>query len=166
MAKTRKRVEADGGLVIGWVEWAALPDLGVPRVKAKIDTGARTSALHVLGILKVGEVPPHTVGGPPRPLVELKIPSLTRVRKPSYVTARAVIQEFVTIRDSGGHPENRPVIETTLAVGPLLARVRISLTDRGDMMYPMLIGRTALGARLLVDPHQRYRLTERKRPRR
>ena len=150
-----------GGSVttIGWVEWASLPDLGVARLAAKVDTGARTSALHVLGMLKVGELPPAVPGGQPRAVVELKIPSATRSRKQVVVTAQAVIEELVVIRDSGGHPERRPVIVTSLVLGPLHAKIRVSLTDRGDMAYPMLIGRTALGSKLLVDPHTRFRAT-------
>ena len=145
-------------LVIGWAEWVSLPDLGVARMKAKVDTGARTSALHVVGARKVGTEAPAQFGGTPRPVLEFRIPAGSHP-----VTARAVVTEFVTVKDSGGHPERRPVIETTIVLGELSARVRVSLTDRGDMMYPMLLGRTALGARVHIDPGQRYRLTSHKR---
>jgi hypothetical protein len=148
----------DEKLVIGWAEWVSLPDLGVGRIKAKVDTGARTSALHVVGARKVGTEAPAVFGGPPRPVLEFRIPAGSQP-----VTARAVVSEFVTIKDSGGHPEKRPVIETTIVLGALSAKVRVSLTDRGDMMYPMLLGRTALGTHVHIDPGQRYRLTSRKR---
>ena len=73
-----------------------------------------------------------------------------------------MIEEFVTIKDSGGHAEHRPVIETAMILGDQTHRVRISLTDRGDMRYPMLLGRTALGKRFHIDASQRYRLSKRK----
>lgn len=158
MAAGRKRAHEEP-LVIGWVEWASLPDLGVASLKAKVDTGARTSALHVLGMMKVGEAPPHAAGAEPRVIVELKIPSATRGKRPKVATALATVIEFVNVRDSGGHAERRPVIETLLVVGSLQARVRVTLTDRGDMLHPMLIGRTALGSRMLIDPHHTFRLT-------
>lgn len=148
--------------VIGWAEWVELPDLGV-KLKAKVDTGARTSALHVVGILKIGDAPPLTPHGEPRSVVELKIPQGTRSRGTGFTTAEAVIEEFVNIKDSGGHAERRPVILTSMTLGHHTARIRVSLTDRGDMMYPMLLGRTALGARYHIDAGQRYRLTARKR---
>jgi hypothetical protein len=136
---------------IGWCEWVALPNLGVARLPAKIDTGARTSALHVRSMRHVGE---H--GG--KPLWELTLPS---GRRPSSGTAttRVTIEGHLMVRDSGGHAERRPWIETTILLGPIRRRVRVTLTNRGDMRFPMLIGRTALGDRFDVDAAARYLLT-------
>ena len=72
------------------------------------------------------------------------------------------VVEFASVRDSGGHAERRPVVETTLELGGMSRTVRISLTDRGDMLFPMLIGRTALGSELLVDPKARFRFGPRR----
>jgi hypothetical protein len=69
-----------------------------------------------------------------------------------------VVVEYVTVRDSGGHAERRPVIETTLVLGVLRKKVRVTLTDRGDMLFPMLVGRTAVGDHFLVDASGRHLL--------
>jgi hypothetical protein len=68
------------------------------------------------------------------------------------------VRDFVQIKDSSGRTERRPVIETTLRLGDLKRKVRVTLTDRGDMTYPMLIGRTALGAGIVIDPSRRHLL--------
>jgi len=143
--------------LVGWSEWVALPDLGVPRLKAKIDTGARTCALHVTAWRRVGE------DGRGRPLVEIEVPTGARARaRGGPVRARAAVVEMVTVRDSGGTAQRRPVIETTLAIGPVQRRVRVTLTDRGEMLFPMLIGRTGLGSDFLVDVGARYLLSKRR----
>jgi hypothetical protein len=158
---------------IGWSEWVGLPDLGVPRLKAKIDTGARTCALHVTALRRVGE------DARGRPIVEIEVPTGSRSRpqasrkppsasskvrrraSPEWVTARASVVEIVTVRDSGGKPTRRPVIETTLEIGPVRRRVRVTLTDRGEMLFPMLVGRTGLGGDFMVDVGARYLLGKR-----
>jgi hypothetical protein len=60
------------------------------------------------------------------------------------------------VRDTSGRTERRPVIETALALGPIKRRIAVTLTNRGDMLFPMLIGRTALGPGIVVDPARRY----------
>jgi predicted deacylase len=136
----------------GWVEHVTLPDLAIPRLKAKIDTGARTSALHVTRMRVV-----DTAGGPlRRPILEMTVPGGGRGRKPHRV--RAAVRGYVVVRDTSGRMERRPVIETALRLGPLKKRIAVTLTNRGDMLFPMLIGRTALGATIVVDPARRYLL--------
>ena len=133
---------------VGWVEYVALPGLGVERLKAKIDTGARTSALHVARMKTV-----DTAGGPHRrPILEITVPSGRRGKRPQAVRA------FAMVRDTSGRTERRPVIETALRLGPIERRIAVTLTNRGDMLFPMLIGRTALGAGVVVDPTRRYLL--------
>jgi hypothetical protein len=143
----------------GWLERVSLPDLGVGAVFAKIDTGARTSALHVISTRVVG-----TAAGPSRrPILELTLPAGGSSRR--RLVVRAPVKEFIDVRDTSGRQERRPVIETTLEIGPLRRRIRITLTDRGDMRCPMLVGRTALGAGLVVDPSARFLLgVERRTP--
>jgi predicted deacylase len=137
----------------GWVEHVTLPDLAIARLKAKIDTGARTSALHVTRMRAV-----DTAGGPHRrPILEITVPGGGRGGKPQQV--RAAVRGYVTVRDTSGRLERRPVIETALRLGPLRRRIAVTLTNRGDMLFPMLIGRTALGAGVVVDPARRYLLS-------
>jgi predicted deacylase len=146
---------AGSRIVVGWSEWVALPDLGVPRLKAKIDTGARTCALHVVAMRKVGE------DARGRTVLELQVPTGSRAGRGKVVTAQAKVVEIVTVRDSGGRPTRRPVIETTLAIGPVQRHVRVTLTDRGEMLFPMLVGRTGLGGDFVVDVGARYLLGRR-----
>jgi predicted deacylase len=141
----------DNKLRVGWVEHVSLPNLGISRLKAKIDTGARTSALHVASMRTV-----DTTGGPQRkPILEILVPA-GGPRGSRQLKVRATVREYVVVRDTSGRMERRPVIETALQLGPFKKRVLVTLTNRGDMLFPMLIGRTALGAGVTVDPSRRY----------
>jgi predicted deacylase len=153
---TEKAVKtAPGPLRIGWVERVSLPTLGVRRLRAKIDTGARTSALHVARMRAVG-----TTSGPQhRPILEVTLPGNSR-RGARPVAVRVPVREYLLVKDTSGRTERRPVIETTLRLGTLERRIRITLTNRGDMLFPMLIGRTALGPGVVVDPSRRLLLRE------
>ena len=148
-ARAQPAGEVDGKTHVGWVELVALPGLGVGRLKAKIDTGARTSALHVTRMRVV-----DTTGGPHRrPILEITVPG---GRRPTVV--RVTVRAYAMVRDTSGRIELRPVIETALKLGPLQRRITVTLTNRGDMLYPMLVGRTALGPGIVVDPARRYLL--------
>ncbi len=146
--------EAGPPLCIGWVEPVTLPSLGV-RLLAKIDTGARTSALHVARMKVVGTRP----GLHHRPILEVTIPRSPKRPKEARVV-RVRVRDYVQIKDTSGRTERRPVIETLLRLGPIERKIRVTLTDRGDMLFPMLIGRTALGAGVVVDPSRRRLLRE------
>jgi predicted deacylase len=147
-----KPAEIDGKTRIGWVEHVALPRLEIKRLKAKIDTGARTSALHVMRMRTI-----DTAGGPNRrPILEITVPGGRRGERPHVV--RATVRGFAMVRDTSGRTERRPVIETALRLGPFERRITLTLTDRGDMLFPMLVGRTALGPGVVVDPSRRYLL--------
>ena len=131
---------------VGWREWVALPDLDIPHIKAKIDTGALTSCLHASAI----EVRGDTVTFEVQPL--RKVPSVVL-----HCTAPVVDRRV--IRDSGGHEEERPVIRARLRLGPFDDLTDITLTDRARMLFPMLIGRRTLAAAgITVDPAQSYAL--------
>lgn len=121
---------------IGWREWAALPRLGLPAIKAKIDTGARTSALHAW------KIDPFTDGG--APWVRFHMHPLQR-RTDLSVACDAPVRDCRIVRDSGGHPERRYVIESTLALGGRDWPIEITLTDRDTMRFRMLLGRQAIG---------------------
>ena len=146
------RTDIDGKTRVGWVEYVALPRLEIGRLKAKIDTGARTSALHVIRMRTI-----DTSGGPHRrPILEITVPGGRRGERPHVV--RASVRGFAMVRDTSGRTERRPVIETALKLGPFERRITVTLTDRGDMLFPMLVGRTALGPAVVVDPSRRYLL--------
>lgn len=163
VAATRSRQppphEAAGGAVatplrLGWVERVTLPSLGI-RLLAKIDTGARTSALHVTRMKVVGT----TAGLHHRPILEVTVPhSSKRPHVPRVV--RVHVRDYIQVKATSGRTERRPVIETRLRLGPVERKIRVTLTDRGDMLFPMLIGRTALGAGVVVDPSRRRLLRD------
>lgn len=134
-------------VLIGWKEYLDLPELGIDRLKVKVDTGARTSALHVDRI----ETP--AAGDEDRRLILHFHDGNDAPR-----TARAHLLEEVRVTDSGGHREVRPVIETTLRLGPVEKRIRLTLTDRSGMLFPMLLGRKALEGDFVVDVGRKYLL--------
>lgn len=138
---------------IGWREWVGLPELGIPRIKAKIDTGARTSALHAFEVL------PFSREG--ALWVQFRMHPLQRDASHERMCEAAVVDERV-VRDSGGHAEQRYVIETRVCLGADCWPVEVTLTSRDDMLFRMLIGRTAIRGRYLVDASRSY-LTRKRR---
>lgn len=132
--------------IIGWREWLALPQLGVTAIKAKIDSGARSSALHVVWQERF-----HKRGQPwVRFTVESDGPG-----SPSVESEAAVVDER-NVTDSGGHTTKRPFIRTRVRLGAEIWPIEINLTDRRHMLFPMLLGRTAMIGRYLVDPARSF----------
>jgi hypothetical protein len=135
-------------IVIGWREWLTLPDLAIPAIKAKIDTGARTSSLHV------DSLETHERGG--RTWLHFTVAATGRKHaQPVACVAPAVARRAVT--DSGGHTTQRWFIHTSIELAGQRFEAEINLTDRRNMLFPMLLGRLALGQRFLVDPAASYR---------
>jgi hypothetical protein len=133
--------------VIGWREWVALPGLGVERIKAKIDTGARTSALHAFEIEVSEKNGQDWVRFTVHPYQE----DDTEIQ-----TCTCPVQDIRVITNSGGSRERRIVIETQLTVGTLSWPIEMTLTNRDEMGFRMLLGRTAIKGRLLVDPGRSF----------
>lgn len=140
---------AAGGDIIflGWKEWVALPDLGIPAIKAKVDTGAKTSALHTFQLEVVEEDGRQQVVFGIHPLQH---------RTDLQIICRADLIDRRVVRDSGGHREERLVIETRLVVGDYSKNIEITLTNREDMLFRMLLGRSALEPRHAVRPRRSY----------
>lgn len=139
--------QSDKLLTFGWREWVSLPELGISRIKAKIDTGARTSALHAF------EVRPYTENG--RERVEFRMHPLQK-DKNTTITCTADVVDKRKVTDSGGHTEERFVIRTELKIGKYHWPIEATLTARDDMLFRMLIGRTALKGRAQVNPARSY----------
>lgn len=133
--------------IIGWREWLALPQIGIPAVKAKIDTGARTSSLHTFHLEE------FSAGG--RRMIRFGIHPLQK-RKDIELFCEAPVIDRRRVKDSGGHVEKRYVIRTSAVMGGLHWPIDITLTNRDTMLFRMLLGRTALAKRFLLDPARSY----------
>lgn len=133
--------------VIGWREWIALPDLGVPRIKAKVDTGARSSALHAFAVERFRR------GG--KSMVRFQVHPIQRNDR-DVVSAEAEMLEERNVRDSGGHLERRPVIRTIVRLPGREWKIEVTLTNRDEMGFRMLLGREALTRRFVIDPARSF----------
>lgn len=133
-------------LTIGWREWLALPELQIPAIKAKIDTGARTSALHAFF------VEPFKKDG--IQMVRFGVHPLQK-RLDLEIVCEAPVKDYRSVSDSGGHREMRYVIETDICFGDRTLRAELTLTNRDNMRFRMLLGRTAM-AEMSVLPDKSY----------
>jgi hypothetical protein len=133
-------------LVVGWREWVALPDFGA-QVKAKIDTGARSSAIHAWAI--------ETFRRGGKRYVRFELHPLQRNNDVRIACTAEVLGERA-VRSSNGHAERRFVIRTMLALGEDTWPIEITLAQRDEMGFRMLIGRTAIRRHAVVDPARSY----------
>ena len=131
-------------LIIGVTEYFDIPEWRILRLRAKIDTGARSSALHVENIRELA-------AGRVRFDVRL-----SRNQSERRVTVEAPVQRRGRVRASNGEVETRIFVAVRLRIGPVEREVELSLVDRGRMIFRMLIGRRALAHAFLVDPSRRY----------
>ena len=141
-------------MVIGWREWVGFPDLGIPQIKAKVDTGARTSCLHAF------LVQPFERDG--APWIRFDIHPNQRSNT-EVLSCEAPVLEQRLVRDSGGHEELRYVIETTVSIGERMHTVEVTLTDRDSMKFRVLLGRTAMAGQYIVNPDRSYLKGKKKR---
>ena len=134
-------------IMIGWREWVALPALGIPAIKAKVDTGARTCALHVDAQWRFTEAGAPWVGF-----------RLTASDAGGAVTeAAAPLLDEREVTDSGGHRTSRAFLRTRLSLAGIEREVEVNLADRRGMRFPMLLGRTAITAfAFTVDPARSF----------
>jgi len=132
--------------VIGWREWISLPELGIGALKVKVDTGARTSALHAFEVKTFEEEGLRKVRFGIHPLQK---------RKDIEVFCVADVLDERVVSDSGGHREKRIVIKTPVQMGGQCRDVEFTLTDRDTMIFRALLGRTAMDD-IVVDPARSY----------
>ena len=137
-----------GRYILGWEEWISLPELGLPAIKAKVDTGARTSALHAHFV--------KPVWSKGVAMVRFGVHPIPRRDDVEIVcTARVIDRRDVT--SSNGERENRYVIETPVRIGDREWPIEVTLTNRNSMAYRMLLGRQAISEDVLVDPASSFR---------
>jgi hypothetical protein len=138
--------------ILGWKEDAALPEWGVDRLRVKLDTGARTSAIHVSAMDEIGK---HEQDGRVLPLARLEIP-LSRLNPDRMVVVETPVIGYRSVRDTGAKAELRPVVRTRLRCGPLDHDIEVTVTDRTGMIFRMILGRQALDGHAVVDPSRGY----------
>lgn len=129
--------------VIGWREWLVLPELGIAAIKAKVDTGARSSALHAFDL--------QTFERDGQPMIRFKVHPLQRSAAET-VTAEAPLLDLRTVRSSGGHVSVRAVILTEVELLGKRWPIELTLANRDVMGFRMLLGRQAVRRRFVVDP--------------
>lgn len=137
--------------IIGWRELVQLPDLGVTNLRAKMDTGARTSALHVANIAPFVEDDGSD-------WVRFEIDHSAVGGASGTGRCKALLAGIRTVKSSNGGIERRPVIRTRVRIGDIEQLAEVTLTDRKDLLHPMLVGRTALRKRFLIDSGRSFLL--------
>lgn len=136
---------------IGWREWLALPDLGLTRIKAKIDTGARTSALHAVALRPFKENHRERISFDIHPIQH---------NRDIVTTCVADVVDRRMVMDSGGHREERYVIYTPILLGGQIWPIEITLTERDTMLFRMLLGRSAIRKRFIVNPAKSFMMRQ------
>jgi hypothetical protein len=139
--------ETESIVMLGWREWVGLPGLGIRQIKTKVDTGARTSTLHAF------EIQEFEANGKKR--VRFKIHPIQRDND-TVIECEADVVDQRVVSDSGGHREKRWVIHTDVVIGKHTWPAEITLTARDDMLFRMLVGRTAMKNKARVDPARSY----------
>ena len=133
-------------VVLGWREWLALPELGIVAIRAKVDTGARSSSLHVDKQWRFVE------GGAPWAGFRIS----TGIVDGTPIEAQAPVHDERPVTDSGGNASVRVFLRTPLRVAGVERMVEVNLTDRRGMLFPMLLGRTALARAFVIDPARSF----------
>lgn len=132
---------------VGWREWVVMPDLTMTPVKAKVDTGAKTSAIHAFFVEEFSRDDGIWV--------RFGLHPTQKSLEPECICEAKVIDKR-TVTDSGGHKEDRYVIETALSIGGHTVMTEMTLTNRETMLFRMLLGRNTLAGRFTVDPEASF----------
>ncbi|MDO3385268.1 RimK/LysX family protein [Gilvimarinus sp. SDUM040013] len=132
---------------IGWREWVLLPDLTATPIKAKVDTGAKTSAIHAFFVEEV--IRDNTSW------VRFGLHPKQKALDPECICEAKVLDKR-TVTDSGGHKEDRFVIETAVNLGGHTVLTEMTLTNRETMLFRMLLGRNTMAGRFIVDPEASF----------
>ena len=148
--KKQKRKQKRDLAVMGWREWLSLPELGIARIKAKVDTGARTSALHAF------DLEPFDADG--ESWMRFRVHPIQRDRE-TTVTAQGRLVDEREVRSSSGKATLRPVVRTLVTLGEHRWPIELTLVRRDLMGFRMLLGRQAVRNRFLVDPGRSYLLS-------
>lgn len=125
--------------MLGWREWVSLPELGIARIKAKVDTGARTSAIHAFSLERISSK-----------RVRFAVHPIQKSTQTVWCEAQVLEDRWVS--DSGGNRELRPVILTPMRLGDVSTEIEVTLTTRESMLFRMLLGRTAINGHYTVNP--------------
>jgi len=136
-------------VIVGSEEWCSFPDLGIPTIKARVDSGAKTSALHAINIA------PFEKDG--ESWVKFDINPIQNNAK-TVIHCQAPLVDKRVVKSSSGYREQRYVIKAQIQVGEINWEAEFTLTNRDSMGFRMLLGREAMSGRLLVDPEQKYLL--------
>jgi len=145
--KTGSKKKKLASAIVGWREWLTLPELGIERIKVKVDTGARTSSLHAFDVEEIER------GG--EKWVQFKVHPLQRDAK-TTVEAVAPLVDERWVRSSSGKETFRPVVEVEVVLGEHHWPIELTLVRRDMMGFRMLLGRQALRGRFLVEPRLSY----------
>ena len=146
-AKHKTKHKRDGSPVIGWREWVGLPDLGVASIKAKVDSGARSSSLHAHALQKFERNGATWVRFQVHPVQH---------NDSEAVEVEAKVLEYRSVRSSSGKAGLRPVIITRVSLLGITWPIELTLASRDEMGFRMLLGREAFRGRFLVDAGKSY----------
>lgn len=130
-------------VLIGWTEYVDLPDWGIKRLRVKVDTGARSSALHVDNLVEL-----------PRGRVAFDV-VVHRKKRDRHIHVKATVLRRGRVRSSNGHMTTRIFVSTRLRLGPVEKDVELSLVNRERMIHRMLLGRSALSGPFVIDVNRR-----------
>lgn len=149
-----KRKNHKPKLIAGWREWAQLPELHVEMIKVKIDTGAKTSSLHAFDLFTFTHMGRDCIQFDVHPLQDN-----------DFITHTCIspIMDYRWITSSTGHKQRRFIIHTTLKIGDFTSLIEVSLANRDEMGFRMLIGRNAIKKHILVDPSHSFLLSHKTR---
>lgn len=137
-------------MIVGNAEWCALPDLKIPAIRARIDSGAKTSSIHAVNIREFYKGRQQWVRFEIHPL---------RIHTDIFVECEAPVFDFRLVKSSTGEAQPRYVIQTRIDMGGEKWTIQVTLANRRSMGFQMLLGREAMTHRILINPSEDFRLT-------